>query len=332
MARSMSTIPGPASRATIITPRRSPSETSSIETSPPRLKRTMLRAISEMAVAMTVASVSEKPTCNAIVAAPLPGGHDVRVDPHRDHRHVGIAWLPIEQGAAQRGAEAAVEQVVPGIDRSLPSAVTGRQRQQDRAAAGRGRLTVQLQQVLDAQLGPGPVQLGSHCSGGGTETIGQRSRVLARHLVGDQHLSLIAVQTLQRSPHGLGLLALQHVLLRIEGGCRIEQSMLVALAGVGASPPRGHQVAGGHDGVRTDRTVVEPPLRRQHPSQRLLHDVVDDVSIRDTARDDPTHQRDQITDVPAEGILEGSRHRADVTARPVDPASPTRTTASPIDR
>src|SRR5580692_10746541 len=69
IARSMSGIPGPWSRAVMTIPRRARSVTTSRAISPPLPYVMTLRAISEIAVAMSVSSVSEKPIFSASTRA-----------------------------------------------------------------------------------------------------------------------------------------------------------------------------------------------------------------------------------------------------------------------
>ena len=95
----------------------------------------MLRAISEVAVATTVASVGPNPASRPI-PGPLPGGHDVCIDTDRDPylvgRHPGAA---VEQRLTHSGTELTFEQVVADIQLRLPASIADRQREEDRATA-----------------------------------------------------------------------------------------------------------------------------------------------------------------------------------------------------
>ena len=63
-----------------------------------------------------------------------------------------------------------------------------------------------------------------------------------------------------------------------------------------AARQRGHEIARGHDGVRGERVPFDPASGRQHPGQRLLDQVVDQVRVADPSRHDAADQRDELQD------------------------------------
>ena len=100
----------------------------------------MLRAISEMAVAISVRSVAEKPARAAISRRLLPGDDDVGVARHRHPLSVALVRAPAG-GRAEREldvrAEVARQEVAGDVELALPAAVGGRQGEQGRAGSGR---------------------------------------------------------------------------------------------------------------------------------------------------------------------------------------------------
>src|SRR4051812_19350 len=118
-----SSMPGPSSRPTTTMPWRSPSSSSRNTISPRRAYRTMLRAISEIAVAISVRSVLENPSR---AASALPWARAVRTsrsEPMSTRSSFStVAQLPLLEALKQRQSFLEVErggdalQVQPQLD------------------------------------------------------------------------------------------------------------------------------------------------------------------------------------------------------------------------
>jgi hypothetical protein len=171
----------------------------------------MLRAISEIAVAMTVASVVEKPTSRA---SPLARDHDVRVDADLGARrsHVRLRSA-IEERLAEDRTELTLQQMGAAVQSCLPPRVPGREREQDRPAPRGGRLTVHLDQVLDAELGPAPVQPGGDRTGSRSDVVSEGLDVGAVDLMGHEQRLLVRTQPAERGADGRLLLAQEQLVL-----------------------------------------------------------------------------------------------------------------------
>src|SRR3954470_15784451 len=116
-------MPGPSSRPTTTIPWRSPSSTSRNTISPRRAYRTMLRAISEIAVAISVRSVLENPSRAASARPSARAVRTSRSDPMSTRSSFStVAQLPLLEALEQRQALLEVErggdtlQVQPQLD------------------------------------------------------------------------------------------------------------------------------------------------------------------------------------------------------------------------
>ena len=265
--------------------------------SPRSANITMLRAISEMAVAMMVSSVAEKP--GGELAALLAGGDHVGVGADGDANLTGHRSGPpsVEQRLAEPGAPAAGEQVTTRIQVPLAALVPGRQREQHRAATGGRQLSLlQLKEVFHPEAGPRPAELRSDRTGGGIPTAGQRGRVHALDLVGDQRLLILLGQPAQGGGDRPALLTAKRLLLGKHRLPQVDEPMGVAPATllVGCQGPG----SGFWRSPRRRGRVRGSALARRHdPRERLLHQVLHNLPLTDAGGNDAPQQRCQLQKV-----------------------------------
>ena len=102
----------------------------------------MLRAISDTAVAINVASVREKPRLGGQLTGLLARLDDVGVAVDADPDLVIVSFASLQQRSAQPRADVALEQVPGGVDLPLPAPIGTGQGEQHRTALWRRRLRV----------------------------------------------------------------------------------------------------------------------------------------------------------------------------------------------
>ena len=292
--------------------------------------RTMLRATSETAVAMTVRSV--------------PG----EAEPGRRARERGLArrrrcrrrpgsgcaprrrvWLPaLHQRPAQPGAQLALQQVPGGVDLALPTPVAAGEGEQHRSAAAVGAA-----RCAPAPAGTRPAA--GHASGSAARPRhppssraaepatgvlpGRPREPAARHARGPRAGPAPAATAARSSAASSSL---------VGSGWRpeVDHPVLVAAVPVLLLPHRRDDVACRHDRVRLEHPGLDPVGGGQHPDQGLLHEVVGSGVVAYPRPDDPPDHRDEPGDVVAvvrAGRRVGGRSRAH--AREGARASPTAT-------
>ena len=205
--------------------------------------RTMLRAISETAVAIRVRSVPENPASDGELAG-APGGR------RRCRRRADRGSGPRRRAAGPRSSSGLAEpraQVAlqAGAEPRRPRAAGAGRRWTGRAApAGSGSVggstSLQGQQVLDPQPRPGAVELGRHRAGGASPSSAASDRVsLAGDLVGEQRSVARVGELLERRR-------------AIAARCSSGQQLLVRrLAVLGRLDARGAGCAAGGPAIAT---------------------------------------------------------------------------------
>ena len=207
--------------------------------SPLVAKRTMLRATSEIAVAMTVASVDEKPISSA---TSRPRCRAVTMSESARSNIAASSGAGLgrrsNNGSLRSGTELAVHDVVPGVHSVLSSPISGGEGEEDRPALPRRRIAVQLQEILDAQLRPTAVQLRRDGTRRRPDLLSERLGVLTGDLVRDQDVALTRVKAVERGADSRGLFLLDDVVFGVVGTAWIEQAVLVTLVRVVTPPLR----------------------------------------------------------------------------------------------
>jgi hypothetical protein len=207
------------------------------------------------------------------------------------------------QGIAQARAHLAVEQVASCIEGALPAAVPGRQGVEDRlAAVSRQVDAADGQEIVDAQLGPGPRELRGHRPGCRPELRRERRGVGPFHLVGDQGGAVPIRQARQPNGDRPCLFLLQRPLVGPVRLAEIDQAVQVALLGVPAPNMRDGDIAGQDHRERCQGVVVEPWPGLEEPGEGLLDEIVDDLWIPDTGGHHTSDQGRERKDVPLLGV------------------------------
>ena len=290
-ACSTSAMPGPVSRATTCTPRRGWSS-SSTTISPEPAKRTMLRATSDTAVAMSVRSVRAEAEARR-PAHGRPGGR--RRCPRRSRMgmlHLVVAWLPpLHQRLAEPRAEVALEEVTSGVDLPLPTAVSARQREQHGTAPVGRR--------LDAGRGPGGTPPAAVPASGSAGRRPLRRSSPARPRASgcpDPTTSWASSVSRSRSDSRARAWATadcsswaSRSSSGASAGRQIDDAVLVAPVPVLFPPQRGDDVARRHDRVGLEHPRLDPPGRGEDAHQGLLHEVVGGGAVGHPCGDDPPH-------------------------------------------
>jgi hypothetical protein len=216
---------------------------------------------------------------------------------------VATGATALGQGIAQACAHLAVEQVASCIEGALPAAVPGRQGVEDRlAAVGRQVDAADGQEIVDAQLGPGPRELRGHRPRCRPELRRERRGVGPFHLVGDQGGAVPSGQARQSIGDRPCLLLLQRPLVGPVRLAEIDQAVQVALLGGAAPNMRDSDIAGQDHGERCQGVVVEPWPGLEEPGEGLLHEIIDDLWIPDTSGHHTSDQRGEREDVPLLGV------------------------------
>ena len=183
-------------------------------TSPRSANLTMLRAISEIAVAMRVRSVAENPT-RAAISRPFCRATTTSASLRHGHADLAVRRLllpPFEELGLDPCARRAAQDVAMDVELPLTAPVPAGQRPQDRSATvGRRLDPLGEQQVLHPQPGPGAAQLRGDRSRRRALARGQRDGVLAVHLVRHQDVPVAGRQPGQRGADHRPLLLTQHV-------------------------------------------------------------------------------------------------------------------------
>ena len=290
-------MPAPTSRETIVIPTAaSPSCTIAIIISPRSAKRTMLRAISEVAVATTVASVGPNPAsrasslacCRAATTSastrtgtrtssppPRCGGRaTIRSRRHRTHIRASGTPRPTPPAGADRRPTA---RAGPGDTVTTVAHLRARGGTQ-RAASPRDRLS-------RFATAPGVDPIDS----------AERRRASPVDLVGHEDVPFARLQSAESSPNGRRLLVLDERSVGRRRLTGIEQPVFVTPTRVGAAPERGHEVPCNDNGIRPDRPIIQPAARPEHPNQRLLDQIINGIAVRHSRGDDPTnHSRNPV--------------------------------------
>lgn len=193
----------------------------------------------------------------------------------------------------------ALEQVTGGIKLPLSPAVPSGQRQQDWPTPLSGQAApLEREQILNPQLGAGPMELRSHRS--------RRRSGLGRHvggglpfdLVSEEHLSFLLRQSSEGGCDRTTLLPLEDLIIWPGGIGQVDQPVCLPPGPFIVAPLRANEVARDHDGVRGECTVVQARLCSHDAYECLLHQIVDDVSFTCPRGNDSTDERGQLPQLP----------------------------------
>ena len=138
---------------------------------------------------------------------------------------------------------------------------------------------------------------------------GERGRPTPVNLVSEKPLLVTRGKSREGPSDCVGLFLAQYFLVRPVRSRDLRDPMCVSGVTKSLSPQRPHKVACDDDGVGSERLVVETVTDGNESCQRLLDNVIDEVSVVDAARDDSPHKWSEIDDavvVSFLGPLDGS--------------------------
>ena len=201
-------------------------------------------------------------------------------------------------------------------ERLLPSGVSCGQRQEYGTAPVGGQLgSTQSEHEVQPQSGSRSRQLRCNRAGRIAAPPSQRRHGFVIENVGEQRLALGCGQGSQSLPQGISLLRSDQDLIGTWRFIPVDESGRIAAGAIGLSGPTGQQVPGDHNGVPEGGTVVQLRARIQHPSQRLLDDVLGLVPVATVRRDVRAEWLDELEHIGS-GALGRRSHTIHVELNP----------------
>ena len=97
----------------------------------------------------------------------------------------------------------------------------------------------------------------------------------------------------------MGLLLLDNTLVGLVGRAPVQKTMFVPFADVDAAPVRSDEVAGDRDGIWQHRAVDKSSASGEHSGERLLHDLIGNISIGHAAGDHATDDHGDLGNLVA---------------------------------